>query len=236
MIVRDLMTADVVVVHPATPLKEVARSLVEHRISGVPVVDDEGRLLGVLSEADFLVKEASAGERHRRRSPLGWLLGDREAEAELHRITAITAGEAMTSPAESIAPDRALSEAARTMTDRRINRLPVVEDGRLVGIITRADIVRAYARTDDDLFVAAQDAVRGVDGLRVVSVADGIVKIAGTVSHEVVAAAVRDVVTGIDGVVGIDDGGVAWLAEAEAAPVRGWSGDEPGMGAGSRSS
>jgi len=235
MIVRDLMTTDVVVVHPDTPLKDVARSLVDHRISGVPVVDRDGRLAGVLSEADFLVKEASGQEAHRRRSPLRWLFGDREADAERQRIAAITAGEAMTAPAASIAPDRPLSEAARRMTDDRINRLPVVEDGRVVGIISRADIVRAYARTDDDLFDAARDAVRAVDGLRVVAVADGVVTLAGTVSHRTVASAARGVVAGIDGVVAVDDRDVAWLEEPVNRPVPGWSGDEPGMGPGSRS-
>ena len=68
MIVRDLMTADVVVVHPATPLKEVARSLVEHRISGVPVLYHPRRLQGLLNEADFLVNEASPGGPHRPRA------------------------------------------------------------------------------------------------------------------------------------------------------------------------
>lgn len=234
MIVRDLMTNDVIAVHPETPLKDVAHILVENRISGVPVVDGDGRLVGVLSEADFLVKEASGGSRPHRRSPLRWLLGDRELEAERHRIAAIRAGEAMTVPAVSISADRALSEAARRMTDERINRLPVVEDGRLVGIITRADVVRAYARADNELFLAADNALRAVDGLRVVSVEDGVVRMVGTVSHRAVAAVARDLVAKIDGVVGVDDQDVSWLREAEPEHSPGWTGDEPGMGPGSR--
>lgn len=232
MNVRDLMTTDVVVAHPETPLKEVARLFIEHRVSGVPVVDPDGRILGVVSEADLLVKEAS-GPGHQRRSPLRWLLGDHESERR--RSAVVTAGQAMTTPVAAIAADRPLSEAARRLTEGRINRLPVVEDGRLIGIITRADVVRAYARTDDDLFVAAQVAVRAVDGLRVVAVIDGVVRIAGTVSHPSVATTTHDIVAAIDGVVGVDDQGVSWLEEAVTTTVPGWSGDEPGMGPGSRS-
>jgi CBS domain-containing protein len=210
MNVSDLMTTDVVVAHPETPLKEVARLLIEHRISGMPVVDQDDHVLGVVSEADLLVKEAGSHEEMRR-TPLRWLLGrDRQQEAELQRINAVTAGAAMTTPAATIEADLPLSTAARRMTDDRINRLPVVRDGCLVGIISRADIVRAYARTDDDLFVAAQFAVRGVDGLRVVSVTDGVVTLAGTVSHSAVAATARTVVAEIDGMVGVDVRAVEW--------------------------
>lgn len=228
MNVRDLMTTDVVVTHPETPLKDVARLLVEHRISGVPVVDADRRVVGVVTEADFLVKEATAGTVHRR-SPLRWLLGDGgETETERQRITAVTAGEAMTSPVLTIDADRPLSEAARQMVGERINRLPVVEDGRLVGIISRADIVRAYARTDDELLEAARFAVRAVDGMRVVSVEDGVVRIAGSVSHPTVAATARDLIAGIDGVVAVDQRDVSWPAADEPPTVPGWRGDVPG--------
>ncbi len=235
MNVRDLMTTDVVVVHPETPLKQVAHLLVDHRISGVPVVDIDRRLVGILTEADFLMKEASGQATRQRRSPLQWLLGgDRETRAARQRIDAVTAGEAMSTPVASIGPDRPLSEAARRMTDERVNRLPVVEGGRLVGILSRADIVRAYARTDDDLFVAARDAVRAVDGLRVVAVEEGVVRIAGSVSHRAVAAASREVIATIDGVVGVDDRDVSWQEETTSIPVPGWSGDEPGTRPGPR--
>lgn len=230
MNVIDLMTTEVVVVHPETPLKEVARLLIEHRISGMPVVDQDGTVLGVVSEADLLAKEAGVHEAPRP-SSLRWLLGrDRQQEAQLLRINAVTAGAAMTTPAATIEAGQPLSAAARRMTEDRINRLPVVKDGRLVGIITRADVVRAYARPDDDLFATAQFEVRAVDGLRVVSVTDGVATLAGTVSHPAVAATARQVVLGIDGMVGVDDRDVGWLEEPEPPLPPGWRNDEPGMG------
>jgi CBS domain-containing protein len=228
MNVRDLMTTDVVVAHPETSLKAVARLLLEHRISGVPVVDGEGRVLGVVSEADLLVKEAGQPPQARR-SPLRWLLGDdRDDEAVRQRINAVTAGEAMTTPVATIEADRPLSEAARRMTEGAINRLPVVVDGRLAGIITRADVVRAYARSDDELLAAAQVAVRAIDGLRVEEVSDGVVRIAGSVSHASVAATARKVIVAIDGVVAVDDRDVSWPDEPEPVPPPGWT--REGMG------
>lgn len=228
MHVRDLMTTDVVVAHPDTSLKAVARLLLDNRISGVPVVDADGRVLGIVSEADLLVKEAGEPVQSRR-SPLRWLLGeDRETEAARQRITAVTAGEAMTTPVATIEADRPLSEAARRMTEGRINRLPVVDGGRLAGIITRADIVRAYARSDDELLTAAVTAVRAIDGLRVEEVDDGVVRIAGSVSHASVAATARKVLVAIDGVVAVDDRDVSWPEEPEPPPPAGWS--REGMG------
>jgi CBS domain-containing protein len=146
MRVMDLMSENVVTVQPHTSLKEVARVLADRAISGVPVVSDRGQLVGVVSEADILFKER--GEEPRGRL-LDWLEGD---VSEREKFAARTAGEAMTSPALTIGAHTDVSEAARRMTERGVNRLPVIDwSGSLVGIVTRADLVRAFARTDDEI-------------------------------------------------------------------------------------
>ncbi len=147
MKVEDVMTRQVTTVTPDTSLREVARILAESKVSGVPVVED-GKVVGVVSEADILVKER--GERPGRGGLLGLLLDERrELEAKLR---ARTAGEAMTSPAVTIGPRRPVTEAAAKMIEEQVNRLPVVDDdGVLVGIVTRADLVRAFVRSDEEI-------------------------------------------------------------------------------------
>jgi CBS domain-containing protein len=147
MKVRDVMTKDVLTTSPEATLKEVAALLAEHGISGLPVVDEQRRVLGVVSEADILLRERTAeGER-------GGLIGRLlEQGDELERkLAARTAGEAMTSPAVVIDADRVLGEAAARMLDEGVNRLPVLEGGKLVGNVTRADLVRAFVRTDEEI-------------------------------------------------------------------------------------
>jgi CBS domain-containing protein len=147
MKVADVMTRDVATVGPGTSLKEVASILAERRISGLPVADGDGRVLGVVSESDIVQKEAA--EPPRARGLLGRLRGDPlDAGAKLD---ARTAGEAMTSPALTIGPDRPLAEAAALMVSKGVKRLPVVDGERLTGIVTRADLVRAFLRTDDEI-------------------------------------------------------------------------------------
>jgi CBS domain-containing protein len=202
MNVREIMTTDVVTVGPDLPLKEVARLLIERRISGVPVVGDDGTLLGVVSEGDFLPREP----RPQRIDPrLAWLVGRPEAEDQRTHVHATTAGAAMSHPPITIEPDRELRDAALLMTRSGVNRLPVVEAGRLVGILTRADLVRAFARPDEELLRVIRGALRAVDGLHVVAVRDGVAILAGEVPHAAVAASVRTLVLEIEGVVGVDD-------------------------------
>jgi CBS domain-containing protein len=137
------MNRDVVVVSPRMPLKDVARVLVNRHFSGVPVVDDEGKVLGVLSEADILAKERGPGGAS---SIFGRAL---ELETWGQKHDARDAGDAMTAPAVTIRPQRSVAEAASLMLDRGVNRLPVVDaDEKLVGIVTRADLVRAFVRDD----------------------------------------------------------------------------------------
>ena len=144
MKVSEVMTKPVVTVAARTPLKDVARLLVSRRISGVPVVDEDGSVLGVVSEADILAKERSRGGT---RSLLDHLLEPTGADT---KHDARDAADAMTSPAVVIRPDRPVAEAAALMLDRSVNRLPVVEKhGKLLGIVTRADLVRAFVRDDD---------------------------------------------------------------------------------------
>lgn len=211
MRVQDVMTRSVITVGPDTPLREVARLLDEHRISGVLVVDGAGALLGVVSEADFLV-EAQGGASVRR-SPIARLFGragDPRAPGDRH--FAATAGELMHSPVISIGPAELVADAAALMTRERINRLPVVEDGRLVGIVTRADLVRSYVRSDEQLAETIREDVLlrtlWLDPKRFeVSVADGIATIRGSVDRRssaemiartaVLVPGVRDVVSDV---------------------------------------
>jgi CBS domain-containing protein len=148
MRVEELMTVQVVAVHPAMPLKAVAALLVKHRISGVPVVHD-GAVLGVVSEQDILAKERGAttpsGD-----GLLGWILGGQGDDIR-RRLEAKTAAEAMSSPAVTIESWRPIAAAATLMLERGVKRLPVLHEGKLGGILTRGDLVRAFARSDAEI-------------------------------------------------------------------------------------
>lgn len=183
MQVKDVMTSPAVTVQTGTSLKDVAGLLAERGISGLPVLDADGTLVGVVSEADILRKELAGPAR--------------------------TAGEAMTSPARTIEPVRAAVEAARLMLEAGVNRLPVVSGGELVGIVTRADLVRAFVRPDADIEQDIRENValrsHGIDpnGLGVL-VREGVVQISGPVASSEDAELVERLIRGIAGVVSVD--------------------------------
>lgn len=148
MKIKEVMTRDVITVGPETPLKEAAAILGRKGISGLVVVDGDGTVVGVLSEADILYKEG--GERSAHTGLLGWLFETGGSALE-QKLAARTVGEAMTAPALTIGPERPVHEAAARMIEDGVNRLPVLEDGKLVGIVSRADLVRAFTRTDEEI-------------------------------------------------------------------------------------
>lgn len=207
MNVRDVMTAEVISVRTETPLKEVARILAERGISGVPVVDAAQRVLGIVSEADFLLKEQAA--RPHSPSLVAWLFDRAEVQRVEDKVRATTAGQIMTRPAITIAADRTVREAAATMTRSSVNRLPVVDDGRLVGIVTRADLVETFLVPDEELRrrivrdVLAETMWMSPDEVEVV-VRDGVVRLAGTVDRRSTATILARLVGQVEGVVSVD--------------------------------
>jgi CBS domain-containing protein len=148
MRVRDVMTTEVLTIGPEAPIRDVARVLVEHGISGIPVCDIEGQVVGVVSEADILYKEHDPNEAHGD-GFLGRLIEGTPNHVGGLKAKAQTAGKAMTSPAITITPQESVSVAARVMSERQVNRLPVVDCDELVGIVTRADLVRAFTQGDE---------------------------------------------------------------------------------------
>lgn len=138
--VRQVMTKQVVAVGSDTDLEKAVRLLSEHKISGMPVVDDGGRVVGIISEADLL-QLTGIKKHHTFRDIIRNLLG----EAERVNVTVSNGVEAvMSAPALTIGPDEDIRKAALLLDERRIKRLPVVDgEGRLLGIVSRGDIVRA---------------------------------------------------------------------------------------------
>ena len=207
MTIRDVMTAPALTVRPDVPLKDVARLLIDSGITGVPVVDERGAVVGVVSEGDFLVKEQGPQAlRHRR---LARLLGESEAtQRQIGKLAARTAGEAMTAPAITMEPSRSIQDAAAVMTERRVNRLPVVEGGRLIGIVTRADLVRAYLRTDEELVRAIrQDVLHRILWLDPatfdVTVHNGEAVVRGNVERRSTARIVEEAIAMVPGIVSL---------------------------------
>jgi len=197
------MTRGVATVTPDAPLRDAASVLVERRVSGVPVVGAQGEVVGVLSEADIVTKASGRTERS---GLLTWLFDSEFATA---KVTAKTAGEAMSAPAVTIASAKAVHEAARLMIDEGVNRLPVVDDGVLVGIITRADIVRAFTRSDAELASEILDDILrrtfwAEPGSVTVTVTDGRVALAGQVETEADAEMLPLFVSRVPGVVAVD--------------------------------
>jgi CBS domain-containing protein len=155
MKVRDVMTVDVVTATPDTPIPRVVDDLIVHGISGMPVVDAERRVVGVVTEADIVAKEAY-GPRHRALGVLGGLLRGHN-NRWVTKASGLRAGDVMTEPAVTATPEDDLRRAAARMVTLSVKRLPVVDgSGRLVGIVSRRDVMRLFHRADAELALDVQ--------------------------------------------------------------------------------
>ena len=203
MRVADVMTVDVLTVSPETSLKDVALLLASRGISGCPVVDAEGALLGVVSEADILAKE----RRPPHQSRFAHLLGYTEPADD--KALARTAGEAMSSPPITVDSARRVDAAAALMLDKSVNRLPVVgRDGKLVGIVTRADLVRAFVHSDEEIEREIREEVLlhelWLDPVDFeLTVKDGEVTVAGQIRHEEEASLIERRIRLVPGVISV---------------------------------
>ena len=193
--VSSVMTPaeQVVSVRPETLFKEVARLLDEHRISAVPVLDDDLRVIGIVSEADLLAREG--------------LFEERREPAARKKAAADTAAELMTSSVVRIGPGEDIVQAARLMEARKVKRLPVTDPGgRLVGIVSRRDLLRVFLRSDEDLLA---DVVRLLDLVGVapgdvrIQVRAGIVHLSGELPYPRLAEVIGTLTRQIDGVVDV---------------------------------
>jgi CBS-domain-containing membrane protein len=201
MRVLDVMTMDVLTTTPETSLKEAARVMVKAGVSGLPVIDDSGSLVGIITEADFLEREADLPQRRL----LSAVVQDRGPLVE-----AETVGEVMSRDPVVIFPEASVTEAARVMAHHHVKRLPVVGAvGELVGIISRADVVAVFTRPDDVIEdEIREDIVRRVllldaDSLGV-AVSDGVVSISGVAPTATDARLLEALIRRIDGVVRLD--------------------------------
>ena len=141
--VKDVMTAEVVAVRRDATFKELAAVLRRYRVSALPVVDDAGRVIGVVSEADLLAKEALADPG---------VMAEVLHRRDVRKAEGLTAGDLMTSPPVTAAPEDPIGQAARMMHFMRVKRLPVVNSGgQLVGIVSRSDVLAVFDRPDEDI-------------------------------------------------------------------------------------
>jgi CBS-domain-containing membrane protein len=203
--VQDVMTRTVVVVRDSAPFKELVELMDEFRVSALPVVDADRHVVGVVSEGDLLLKEGLVEEIHRER-----VLASRRLRRDLGKARALIARDLMTSPALTIGPEAPLAAAARKMHEHNVKRLPVVDaDGRLLGIVSRADLLRVFLRTDAEI---AREVTEDVllrtlwlpEGSIRVRVTDGVVHLDGMVERRSLVPVVLEMVEAVDGVVGVE--------------------------------
>ena len=198
------MTASVVAVREDADFKEMVTAMRSRRISAFPVLDAADRVIGVVSESDLLVKEATPGPPPGL-TRLAWMLKERS------KATGVTAAEVMTKPAVTVRENVPVAEAARLMQSRRVKQLPVVDDdGRLRGIVSRADVLSVFERPDaeirDEVVKGIVVAEFGLDPeLLAVTVRSGIVTVTGSVDTRAEALGLLGAVRHAEGVVGVRD-------------------------------
>lgn len=201
--VQDVMTKTVVTAAPDTEFKTIVTAMERSKVTALPVVDGTNRVLGVVSEADLLLKEEFHGRR------IG-LIEQMERLGDTARAGSVRAGDLMTSPAVTVRADVPLAQAARLMAERCVKRLPVVDDGgRLEGIVSRADLLRVFLRSDDDL----ADEVRrevvdrlfpAARGSVTVDVAQGVVTLSGRIHDTSLIPVAARLAQSVEGVVDVD--------------------------------
>jgi CBS domain-containing protein len=153
---RDVMVSPVITVKPSSSVKEVATTLLERRISAVPVVDDQGKLVGIISEGDLMHRSEAGTERQRSWWLLGWT-GDETLAAEYVKAHARKVADVMTRNVITATPKTPLHEIAALLERNSIKRVPIVKDGQLVGIVSRANLIQGVASTRKELEIPLSD-------------------------------------------------------------------------------
>ncbi|MEV0017009.1 CBS domain-containing protein [Streptomyces tendae] len=200
--VSDVMTHTAVAVGPQAPFKDVIALMDQWKVSALPVLEGEGRVVGLVSEADLLPKEEFRDSDPDRFTQMRRL-------TDLAKAGGLTAADVMTAPAVTVHPDATLAQAARIMAQRKVKRLPVVNaEGLLEGIVSRADLLKVFLRTDDDIAEeVGQDVVSPLfrslaDTVRV-EVSDGVVTLRGRVEDTSLVPVAARLVRAVEGVVDV---------------------------------
>ena len=227
---RDVMTNDVIKVRPDASVREIARLMIDHRIGGLPVVEESGRLVGLVTDGDIYRRAELDTDKRR----MSWL--------DMFSLNAVEAGnyveahgriarDVMTTHVVAVAPGTTLRQIADLFETRQIHRVPVVVDGMVVGIVSRADLVRALAsmpavsgdrltdRRIRDLVLAEYKHLPwGLKTGRKVVVTDGVLHLWGVVSSDVELAALRVAAEAIPGVRGFEDHTIGFLTNDRTPP------------------
>jgi CBS domain-containing protein len=223
MKVSDVMTPNVLSVPPDASVVTTAQLMLQKRISGVPVIDDGGTLVGIVSEGDFL-RRAETGTGRRRPRWLEFLVGPGRLADEYVRLSGRKVRDVMTHEVHTVPPDAPLEQVVRLMERRNIKRVPVVDNGKVVGIVTRANLLHAVANfareiaplseadatIRDRMLAALKDQpwapVTAID----VTVRNGIVQLSGVITDERQRQALRVTAENIPGVKDVEDN-IAWV-------------------------
>ncbi|MCQ8770526.1 CBS domain-containing protein [Streptomyces telluris] len=201
--VSDVMTQTVVAVSRGAPYKEIARTLAEWKVSAVPVLAGEGRVIGVVSEADLLPKE-----QYKDRGPAD--VAGPDQLSDLAKAAARTAADLMSTPAVTVHADATVAEAARIMARKGVKRLPVIDaEGKLTGIVSRADLLKVYLRSDEDIAQEVRDEVVArlfphQPPTVEVQVGEGVVTLSGHLPDATLLPLVARLVRAVEGVVNVD--------------------------------
>ncbi len=198
--VKDVMTTRVIWVRKDAPFRELAAALRRHRVSAFPVLGDDDKVIGVVSEADLLAKEALDGEP----GVFAGILHHRDAE----KARGITAGDLMTAAVVAVAPEDTVEHAAQLMYSRKVKRLPVIDGrGHLVGILSRADVLAVFDRTDEDIRREITDEVTLLVDPQAfdVTVSGGIVTLTGVPETNEVGHQIVQRIRHVQGVVAVRD-------------------------------
>ncbi|MGZ5289845.1 MAG: CBS domain-containing protein [Actinomycetota bacterium] len=214
--VREVMTRTVVTAPEEAPFKELVQVMREYRVSALPIVDADGSIVGVVSEADLLLKEAPdiltphvfEGKVHREER--------RKAEGKVAR-------DLMTRPAITIGPDAPVTEAAKMMHERHVKRLPVVDElGRIAGVVSRVDLLADYLRDDAEILEDVRTILYRellIEEHAVTATVDqGVVRLEGQLERRTMVPSIWDRVRSVEGVVGIDER-LSWQLDDTVIPV-----------------
>jgi CBS domain-containing protein len=234
MNVKDVMTAGVLSVTPDESIFVAARLMLQKKISGLPVVDGHGNLVGIVSEGDFL-RRAETGTKRQRPKWMEFFLGPGRLADEYVQISGRKVRDVMTEDVWTVTPDAPLEDVVRLMERRHIKRVPVVEGGKIVGIVTRANLLHAMASfvgeiapspaadtTIRERFIAELARQPWAPVTRIdVTVRNGVVRLSGTLTDERQRQALRVTAENIPGVKKVEDH-VVWIE-----PVSGMYAEAP---------